>query len=251
MIGVPNTKEVFKKPLLFPEKRVSSKEENLIEKVSFLPYEQESVRSFIKSMIIALEARDTYTKNHSARVALFSEEIARNLDLSPETTEIIRISGLLHDIGKIGISDKILLKQGRLTESELLAVEEHPSISEDICRPIHFFNPILPIIRGHHERIDGKGYPDHKVGDEIHIGARIVSLADSFDALISNRSYRNALSLDRVLSILKSGAGKQWDVRVINAFIDNLDVERLSQILQQTSKSDRVATLASGTIFEV
>lgn len=223
----------------------------IIEKVTSVPYEQESIRNFIKGMIIALEARDTYTKNHSARVSLFSEEIAKNLNLSPETVEVVRIAGLLHDIGKIGVSDKILLKKGRLNENELKEIEEHPAISEDICRPINFFNPILPIIRGHHERMDGSGYPDHKEGQDIHIGARIVSVADSFDALISNRSYRHGLSLDKGLSILRSGAGNQWDQKVVETFIDNLDGDRLFHILQQTSKSDKAETLASGTIFEI
>ena len=246
-----------KKPLLLKNNKVQHNNISvidsgkLIDKVTFLPYEQESVRNFIKSMIIALEARDTYTKNHSARVSLFSEEIAKNLNLSPETVEVVRIAGLLHDIGKIGVSDKILLKEGRLNENELKAIEGHPSISEDICRPINFFNPILPIIRGHHERMDGSGYPDHKEGQDIHVGARIVSVADSFDALISNRSYRHGLSLDKVLSILRLGAGNQWDQKVVETFIDNLDSDRLFHILQQTSKSDKAKTLASGTIFEI
>ena len=134
-----------KKPLLLKNNKVQYNNISvidsgkLIDKVTFLPYEQESVRNFIKSMIIALEARDTYTKNHSARVSLFSEEIAKNLNLSPETVEVVRIAGLLHDIGKIGVSDKILLKEGRLNENELKAIEGHPSISEDICRPINLY----------------------------------------------------------------------------------------------------------------
>lgn len=244
-------KEIATNTNKFQSKNIKVDSGTIIEKVTFLPYEKESVRNFIKSMIIALEARDTYTKNHSARVALFSEEIAKKLNLSSETTESVRIAGLLHDIGKIGVSDKILLKEGRLNEHELELIEEHPSISEDICRPINFFNPILPIIRGHHERIDGSGYPDHKEGQDIHIGARIVSVADSFDALISNRSYRHALSLDKVVSILRSGAGNQWDKKVVETFVDNLDTEKLFNILQQTSKSEKAKTLASGTIFEI
>ncbi len=210
------------------------------------------IKTFMESLILALEAKDVYSRNHSARVACFSAAIAKYLGLPEPEVDEVSIAGFFHDIGKIGIPDGVLLKPGKLNDEEFHTIQGHPVISEKICHPIHYFAPILPIIRGHHERVDGNGYPDKKVGEDVPFGARIVAVADAFDALTSNRPYREAFSLSKVEEIMRGGAGTQWDARVIDAFWKNISVEKIVEMLSTPTQfvSERTSgSLLDGTAF--
>ena len=209
------------------------------------------VKNFMDSLILALEAKDLYSRNHSARVSCISAAIARFLDFPPPEVDEIAIAGFFHDIGKIGIPDGVLLKPGKLNADEFHAIQEHPVISEKICHPIRYFAPILPIIRGHHERVDGNGYPDGKQGEDVPLGARIVAVADAFDALTSNRPYREAFSLGTVETIMRNGAGTQWDEKVISTFWKNISLEKIVEILSSPSPyaSSERGSLLEGTAF--
>jgi putative two-component system response regulator len=179
----------------------------------------ESARNVIYTLALAIEANDPYTRGHSERVSQIGIRIAQELDLSREQQETIRNAGVLHDIGKIGISETILQKPGPLTEDELLVVQDHPEIGEKICAPLRSANKVLTVIRHHQERHDGDGYPDGLKGDEIPIEARIISVADAYDAMTSPRPYRPPMPLRQVLDTLKRESGKQWDPQIVDIFL--------------------------------
>jgi putative two-component system response regulator len=179
----------------------------------------ESARNVIYTLALAIEANDPYTRGHSERVSQIGIRIAQELDLSREQQETIRNAGVLHDIGKIGISETILQKPGPLTEDELLVVQDHPEIGEKICAPLRSANKVLTVIRHHQERHDGDGYPDGLKGDEIPIEARIISVADAYDAMTSPRPYRPPMPLRQVLDTLKRESGKQWDPQIVDLFL--------------------------------
>lgn len=154
--------------------------------------------AYIETLRRTVEAKDNYTRGHSDRVAQYSILIGKKLGLSYEDLEILRIGGLFHDIGKIGIPDNILLKTSKLTDSEYNEIKKHPSIGAYILENSKVFEDIIPIVLYHHERYDGKGYPDNLKGEDIPFMARIVSVSDSFDAMTSKRSYRDSLSINIV-----------------------------------------------------
>ncbi len=168
----------------------------------------------VKSFSSALDARDSYTVDHSKRMANSSRMIAERLRLKPKEVETVVLSALLHDIGKIGISDKILSKPSRLTPEEFDRVKRHPLISERILRPIAALKKTLRAIRHHHERFDGKGYPDGLKGTKIPLGARILAVCDAYDAMVSERPYRSALTVKNALAELKRNSGKQFDSKI-------------------------------------
>lgn len=176
-------------------------------------------QSIIYALAVAVEAKDPYTRGHSERVAGYSVNLATALGLPPSQFETIRGAALLHDIGKIGISGSILRKPGYLTKQELQQIKKHPTIGERICASLKFAQDILPIIKHHHEHYDGKGYPDGLKGDKIPITARIVAIADAFDAMTSDRPYREGMDPDEALAILEGGAGQHWDPRLVPVFI--------------------------------
>ena len=186
----------------------------------------ESARDVIYTLALAIEANDPYTRGHSERVAQYGILIAQRMDLSEEQIDTIRNAGILHDVGKIGISETILQKPGPLTESELIAVQDHPAIGEKICKPLRSANLLLTVIRHHQERYDGGGYPDHLAGDDIPIEARIIAVADAFDAMTSPRPYRPPMSQRQVLGTLRREAGKQWDPNVVEVFLELIAEER-------------------------
>jgi putative two-component system response regulator len=186
----------------------------------------ESARDVIYTLALAIEANDPYTRGHSERVAQYGILIAQRMDLSEEQIDTIRNAGILHDVGKIGISETILQKPGPLTESELIAVQDHPAIGEKICRPLRSANLLLTVIRHHQERFDGDGYPDHLAGEDIPIEARIIAVADAFDAMTSPRPYRPPMSQRQVLGTLRREAGKQWDPHVVEVFLELIAEER-------------------------
>ncbi len=180
---------------------------------------QEAFVGTIRSLAETIDAKDTYTRGHSERVSLYGEAIARGLGLAGEELETIRYAGYLHDVGKIGIPDAILTKPGKLTLEEFKVIKKHPRLSERILKPVGFPYQVQPIVCHHHERFDGRGYPDGLSGAEIPLGARILFVADAYEAMTSDRPYRKALSTDRALKELKNNRGTQFDPKVVDALV--------------------------------
>lgn len=179
----------------------------------------------IETLRFTVEAKDNYTRGHSDRVSEYSVLIGKKLGLEPKDIETLKIGGLFHDIGKIGISDTILLKNGKLTDSEYAEIKNHPIIGKNILSNAEIFQDIIPIVLYHHERYDGKGYPFGLSDKDIPLLARIVAVADAFDAMTSKRSYRNELSLDYVTEEIKTKTGTQFDPIVATTFLDILNNE--------------------------
>lgn len=165
----------------------------------------------VKSLSGAVDAKDTYTNGHSLRVAEYSKEIARRAGLSEEMQDDIYMMGLLHDIGKIGVPDVIINKPARLTEEEFAVIKTHPVTGAKILKNIKDFPKLIIGAKCHHERYDGKGYPDGIAGEDIPLEARIIAIADAYDAMSSRRSYREVLSQDIVRSEIEKGRGTQFD----------------------------------------
>lgn len=181
------------------------------------------MESYFATLAAALDARDPYTAGHSIRVAEYGVAIARQAGLDNETLSLLRKSALLHDIGKIGVRDEVLLKTGRLTPEEFAAIKQHPVIGESIIQQIQpesAMQDLLPGIRSHHERWDGHGYPDGLVGFEIPLFGRILAVADAYDAMTSDRPYRSGMPREKALQILTEGRGTQWDPVFVDAFIE-------------------------------
>jgi diguanylate cyclase (GGDEF)-like protein len=175
----------------------------------------ESIFAFAKT----IELKDHYTGEHVEKTVYFATRIARQLKFSIEEIENVRQAAILHDLGKIGISDKILLKNARLSPQEYEEIKKHPQIAADILRPIQFLHSVIPLILYHHERWDGKGYPTGLKGDVIPVGARIIAIADVYQALISNRPYRKAFSKEEAIKIIREGSGSQFDPKIVKAFL--------------------------------
>ena len=176
-----------------------------------------------QSLIRILEARDAYTKGHSDRVAEFSEKIAESIGISKDRMETLHNAALLHDIGKLGIHEMILSKKTTLTNEDWHAVRKHPEIGEEILKPVSLDNELLAVVREHHERYDGKGYPDGLAGDQIDILASIVAVADSYDAMVSDRSYKKNLTKEEAIEQLRANIGLQFDPKIVKAFIKILE----------------------------
>ncbi len=172
----------------------------------------------IRMLAAAVEARDRYTGGHLERVTRYSLAIARNLGWAGDRLNEVEMGAILHDIGKIGIPDAILRKNGALSPEEWQHMKAHPIIGAEILRGISFLEAVVPYVRHHHERYDGKGYPDALAGDEIPVGGRIIAVADTFDAMTSTRPYREALSIAVAINELKSAAGTQFDPAIVDAF---------------------------------
>jgi putative nucleotidyltransferase with HDIG domain len=168
----------------------------------------------------AIEARDPYTCGHSTRVARLAEALARRLSWHEDRLAALRIGGRLHDVGKLAVADSILLKPGRLEPGELAQIREHPTVGARLIRRFAFAREVLPYVLYHHERWDGCGYPTGKAGKEIPIEARVLALADAFDAMTSVRPYRNALAPEQALEEVVRCAGTQFDPMLALAFVD-------------------------------
>ena len=179
----------------------------------------ENLFSTLYAFVRALEARDPYTQQHSNRVTEVSISIAKAMHCTSEQLDIINFSGHLHDIGKIGIRDDILLKPGKLTVQEFEKVKEHPIIGEKIVEKLGLWDQERRIIRHHHERFDGRGYPDGLTKGEIPFLARILAVADAYDAMASDRAYRKKMNPDKILNIINNEAGRQFDPDVVSVFI--------------------------------
>jgi putative nucleotidyltransferase with HDIG domain len=166
-----------------------------------------------------LELRDPYTAGHSRRVADYTRELARAMRLSPREIDVITNAALLHDLGKIGVPDSVLLKNGPLDERDRSIIGKHPVMGAQIIGSISSMEDVAPCVMHHHERVDGTGYPAHLVGDAIPIGARIIAVADTFDAMTTDRPYRRALSIEVALTELQRIAGTQLDMLVVSRFV--------------------------------
>ncbi|MFA5451216.1 MAG: HD domain-containing phosphohydrolase [Dehalococcoidales bacterium] len=179
---------------------------------------RQSFFNAITSLAYALEARDEYTSGHSNRVTETAVSIAHHLGLPPEEVEVIRVASTVHDIGKIGIKENVLNKPGKLTANEYEHVKSHPEIGKHILQPIGDMG-IISIVTHHHERYDGAGYPAGLKGGDIPLGARIIAVADSFDAMTSERPYRSAMSHNQAINEIINGRGSQFDPQAVDAFI--------------------------------
>jgi putative nucleotidyltransferase with HDIG domain len=174
----------------------------------------------LQALVHFLEEKDTYLRGHSVRVTKYAVGIARRLGLSQDTMDVISLGAELHDIGKIGVSEAVLHKPGKLTEAEYKHIMEHPSIGARILAPLMRDTPIaLAIVRNHHERLDGKGFPDGLTADAIPLEVRVVTVADSFDAMTSLRPYRPALSFETAVKELEDWKGRQFDPAVVDALV--------------------------------
>ena len=180
----------------------------------------------IKSLALAVDAKDQYTHQHILRVQRYAVATARQMNLPASDLEGVTTGALLHDIGKIGIPDAILLKPGRLTEEEFALVRQHPTIGAQILGPVEFPWPVLPVVKYHHEKWDGTGYPEGLSGEDIPLTARVLAVADVYDALTSNRSYRNAWTHEKALAEIERGAGTHFDARIVAAFLRVIDPVR-------------------------
>lgn len=182
-------------------------------------HEQEQLlMGVVRAMINAIDAKDPYTCGHSDRVALMSRLLARELELPEVDCERIYLTGLLHDVGKIGVPDSVLQKPGRLTDAEFELIKQHPVIGYNVLQHLRSIDYVLPGVLHHHESVDGSGYPHGLKGDAIPLSARILAVADSFDAMTSNRPYRGGMPFENAETILRENAGIQWDRHVVSAF---------------------------------
>ncbi len=202
-------------------------------RLKFLYDELEHSENIILTLAVAMEARDPYTKGHSSRVADMAFEFGRSIGLTENECESLRKAGMLHDIGKIAISETILQKPSPLTPEEMQKVRQHPVIGEHICRPLLSLQSILPAIRHHHERWDGKGFPDALRGNKIPLFARILSIVDSFDAMLSERPYRRAMNFSTAIKKMSSEAHlNQWDPELVEIFL-RLLTEKAGEIKER------------------
>ena len=172
------------------------------------------------SLAGAIDAKDPYTKGHSTSVSKFSEALARAINLPEKEVQRITLGALLHDVGKIGIPETVLKKEGPLSDDEWAIMKQHPTIGvEKVLQPNPNLRDLIPIVRHHHERIDGKGYPDSLTNGDIPLAAKIVAIADTYHALISDRPYRKGMNIEKAISILEEGAGTQWDENLVRTFV--------------------------------
>ncbi|MCW2951792.1 MAG: metal dependent phosphohydrolase [Conexibacter sp.] len=188
-----------------------------------------SYNATVRALADAVEARDAYTARHAERVAAYGLEIAGRCGIAAHDEPQLEFGFLLHDIGKVAISDAILHKPGELTRRERIVMRQHPVIGDEIVRGIEFLADARQVVRSHHERWDGDGYPDNLAGERIPLPARVFAVADTFDALTSDRPYRAAASFDEARTVIAAGAGTQFDPEVARTF-DEIPNETLEQL---------------------
>ena len=197
-------------------------EQKYVLKYNVLRHKSEILMKAIKALIAAMEAKDKSTSGHSSRVVNYTMMLASGLDLTEDERFILQLSAALHDIGKIGISDNILNKNSTLHKTEYDLVKAHPIIGSEIVGRIDDLAQVADVIRHHHERFDGSGYPEGLKGDEIPLFSRIIAIADTYEALISDRIYRRRLDKEKALKILKRNVGTQFDPALVDLFIEKI-----------------------------
>ena len=183
----------------------------------------ESVQSILAALANAVEAKDPSTQHHCNRMAALALGLARSTGIGADALEAVGYGAVLHDVGKIGVPEHVLLKPGPLDEEDWAHMREHPGIGATIVEPLQLGKLVAPIVRSHHERWDGGGYPDGLRGDQIPVGARIVAVVDAYDAITQERPYRKARSSDDAREEIIAGAGSQFDSELARAFVDSLD----------------------------
>lgn len=188
----------------------------------------------IRALANSIDAKDPYTRGHSMRVTEYALQVGTVLGLSNEQLRILSFGSTLHDIGKIGISEKILTTKAQLTDPERKLMQQHPVLGERIIEPVDFLQPVRLLIRHHHEWIGGTGYPDGFKGDQIPLGARIIAIADTYDAITSKRSYQETMTKTQALETLKKLRGKQFDPIVCDAMIGILTDQNTDTIEEET-----------------
>ncbi len=200
-------------------------------------YDQLKVRYMdtIEALRQAVDAKDIYTRGHSDRVAYYSVKIGEAIGLSREELETLRISGIFHDIGKIGTADDILLKTDKLNDRELIEIQKHPLKGARILSAVSMFKDVVPVVKCHHERVDGTGYPERLKNEEIPLLAKIISIADAFDAMMSDRLYRSKLNLEEARQQLLNGAGTQFDADIVPVFVNLIDGTGYGRMLLETA----------------
>jgi HD-GYP domain-containing protein (c-di-GMP phosphodiesterase class II) len=188
-------------------------------------YRQQSelLADIVRALVSAIDAKDPYTSGHSNRVARFAVRIALEMRCPPKVVNTIYMAGLLHDVGKIGIDDNVLRKTGRLTESEFEHIKQHPELGCKILADLKPLADALPAVLHHHEQWNGRGYPHGLAGENIPLIARILAVADAYDAMTSDRPYRQGMAEAEVYQIFRDGAGQHWDPAVLSAFFDAAD----------------------------
>jgi putative nucleotidyltransferase with HDIG domain len=197
---------------------------------------QELFIETIRTLAAAIDAKDPYTRGHSERVSTYAIAIARHFGMSQEEVFRIRVSAILHDVGKLGIRDGILNKPGGLTDEEFAIMRRHAEIGAQIMSPIRMLNDAIPGIRNHHESWDGKGYPDRLKGEEIPLVARIIGVADTFDAMTTTRPYQKAMTLEYVIEKMKSMSGSRFDPKIIEAFLKAVTAGDMTPASEKTKK---------------
>jgi putative nucleotidyltransferase with HDIG domain len=188
---------------------------------------KEMFLSTVKSLAAAIDAKDPYTRGHSERVTQYSLAIAEEMKLTPREKEKINIAALLHDVGKIGIDTQILRKPGKLSAEEYALIKQHPVMGANIMAPIKQLREIAPLMRHHHEFYDGTGFPDQIKADAIPLGARILCLADTFDAMTSDRPYQKSMDAGYVVERITAWSGTRFDPKVVNAFLNCVQSGRI------------------------
>lgn len=183
------------------------------------PFTVDDLHEVVDALAAAVDAKDSYTCGHSERVAEISLAIAKEMNLSDEEQYLIHIGAHLHDVGKIGIPDAVMSKAGRLTNEEFKLIKDHPIIGYNIVSKVKILQKVALIVRHHHERMDGGGYPDGLAGDDISVGARIVAVADAFDAMTTNRTYKVSMSVSDALQELIDCSDTQFDRKIVEVFV--------------------------------
>lgn len=210
---------------------------------------QEAYLTTVRSLAVAVDAKDPYTRGHSDGVALYATMIAERMGLSHDQQVALEMAAYLHDIGKIGVKEEILLKPGRLTEEEMAQMSHHPLIGANILKPVAFPWPIVPVVRHHHEWWDGGGYPAGLKGDEIPLLARILTAADAYEAMISDRPYRNGRTVEEAVAELKRCAGSQFDPVVVDALVSVLSDKVASEEGGADASAEEVGIEEARAIF--
>lgn len=208
--------------------------------IFLLKQKAQLLTNVIRALVSAIEAKDEYTRGHSDRVALYARRLSKQVGYSDKDAERIYLSGLLHDVGKIGVSDSTLRKPGKLTDAEYEEMKKHPDEGWSILCDLVQLRDTLPGVLYHHERFDGKGYPDGLVGEGIPLDGRIMAVVDSYDAMTSDRPYRSGMPQEKAEMILREGAGTQWDPYIVNQFFEAMpDIIEIKNSYTRPEKAAR------------